>query len=81
MTCPICDHDVPLDHAVEWECEPAPNSGKWGMSVCSVCHDGVYGRITPWDWVQTILQRERSQAEDRADFIRRLRAFIELEAP
>lgn len=57
--CPICDQRVNCDHAIEWECEPAPGSGKWGMSVCAICAAGVEGEITPWDWVSKIVGRER----------------------
>lgn len=77
MTCPVCDQDVPIDHAVEWDCEPAPGSGKWGMSVCKTCHDGIYGLITPWEWAQTVIQRERALAKDQRAWLRKLRDFVE----
>lgn len=63
--CPICDQDVPRNHAVEWDNgEPAPGSHKWGMSVCCVCYNGVYGIFTPWDWVAAVVQRERKTTEE-----------------
>lgn len=70
MTCPICEQEVPQDHAVEWDNgEPAPESGKWGMSVCRICHDGVYGIISSAHWVQIVLQRERRLSDDRRNFL------------
>ena len=62
--CPICDQDVPCTHAIEWDCEPAPGSEKWGMSVCEVCAKGVEGILTGWDWVAIIVQRERKTTEE-----------------
>lgn len=77
MSCPVCEQDVDTNHAVEWDCEPAPGSGEWGMSVCEVCHAGIYKLITPWDWVQTVLQRERNLSEDRIAFVRKIANLLD----
>jgi hypothetical protein len=65
-TCPICLAVVPLNWAVEWDNgEPAPNTGGKGyMSVCATCHKGVYGQITPWQWVAASIRYERKNATE-----------------
>ena len=60
MTCPVCDHDVECDSAVEWDNgEPAPGSGKWGMSICELCSMAIYRTITPWEYGAELVRRQR----------------------
>lgn len=77
MTCPVCEQDVPVTHAVEWDCEPSPGSGQWGMSVCGLCHQGIYCEIPAWDWVQQVLARERKLHEEQRSFMRKLRNLVD----
>ncbi len=77
MSCPVCTQDVPLTHAVEWDCEPAPGSGKWGMRVCATCHDGIYGIITPWDYALAILGRERQTQKNIGGVLRDLHRVVD----
>lgn len=76
--CPVCDQAGPCNHAVEWDNgEPAPGSGKWGMSVCPTCQKGVDGEIEPWDWVIACVTHERMEAEKLREELASLRSTLE----
>lgn len=77
--CPICLALVPLNYACEWDNgEPAPNSGsKTFMNVCATCHKGVYGEITPAQWVTASVTYERRNASSLRDAAARLLRAVE----